>query len=106
MNGKNRFILIVVLMVLSLLGLVAIQIYWIDSVIAERSVEFEENANRAIRQIAQKLEEEEGENLISRFSGLKDFISPTYRQTTADYIADFMEQFKKVDIKAACGTEF
>ena len=27
-------------------------------------------------------------------------------QTTADYIADFMEEFKKVDITKACGTEF
>ena len=27
-------------------------------------------------------------------------------QTTADYIADFMEEFKKVDIAKACGTEF
>ena len=27
-------------------------------------------------------------------------------QTTADYIADFLEQFKKVDIAKACGTEF
>lgn len=27
-------------------------------------------------------------------------------QTTADYIVDFMEEFKKVDIAKACGTEF
>ena len=27
-------------------------------------------------------------------------------QTTADYIADFLEEFKKVDIAKACGTEF
>ena len=27
-------------------------------------------------------------------------------QTTADYSADFMEEFKKVDIAKACGTEF
>ena len=27
-------------------------------------------------------------------------------QTTADYIADFIEEFKKVDIAKACGTEF
>ena len=27
-------------------------------------------------------------------------------QTTADYIVDFMEEFKKVDTAKACGTEF
>ena len=83
---KNKFILIIVLMLVSLLGLVGIQIYWISSVITERTIEFEENATRAIHQITHKLEEEEGEYLLSRFAGLKDFISPTYRQTTANYI--------------------
>ena len=73
-------------MLVSLLGLVGIQIYWISSVITERTIEFEENATRAIHQITHKLEEEEGEYLLSRFAGLKDFISPTYRQTTANYI--------------------
>ena len=73
---KNKFILIIVLMLVSLLGLVGIQIYWISSVITERTIEFEENATRAIHQITHKLEEEEGEYLLSRFAGLKDFISP------------------------------
>lgn len=86
MKGKYRFILIIILMAVALLGLVAIQTYWIRSVIVERTAEFEENANRALGQIARQLEEEEGEYLLSRFAGLKDFISPTYRQTTANYI--------------------
>ena len=57
---KNKFILIIVLMLVSLLGLVGIQIYWISSVITERTIEFEENATRAIHQITHKLEEDEG----------------------------------------------
>lgn len=99
MTGKNKFILIIILMAFSLLGLVAIQTYWIHSVITERTVEFEENANKSIRQIADKLSEEELQDLLSRFSGLREFVEPKSNQTISTYIGTIPERNEAINIQ-------
>lgn len=99
MTGKNKFILIIILMAFSLLGLVAIQTYWIHSVISERTLEFEENANKSIRQISRQLETEEIEDLLDRFSGLKEFITPKYNQTTTNYIGTVPGRNEAINIQ-------
>ena len=64
MKAKTKFILLTTLMAFSLIGLVFIQSYWIHSVIVERTVEFEENVNRSLREISRKLSADEVDEIL------------------------------------------
>lgn len=92
MNIKIRFVFIIILMAFALLGLVGIQVYWIHSVITERTLEFEDNVNRSIRQITKQVEMEEYhafENLLINASDLKDFLTPKVRNLNINYSTVF-----------------
>ncbi len=77
---RNLYIAIVVLMVISLTGLVGIQVYWIRSMIVERTVEFESNIRRSMFMISRQVEAEEMEQLISRYSGFNTDALPKIKK--------------------------
>ena len=77
---RNIYIAIIALMVISLTGLVGIQVYWIRSLIVERTVEFEGNIRRSMFMISRQVEAEEMEQLISRYSGFNTDALPKIKK--------------------------
>lgn len=57
--NKKSVIVFIVLIVMAFIGLVAIQIYWINNSILLRGQEFDYNLNKALNQVVKKLEDKE-----------------------------------------------
>ena len=46
--GKKIFVLIVVLMSISLIGIIAVQLYWINNTIESKNIQFREDVKKAL----------------------------------------------------------
>lgn len=100
MKAKTKFILLTTLMAFSLIGLVFIQSYWIHSVIVERTVEFEENVNRSLRDISLKLSADEVEEILSRYPLIKDIsIQPKVKQVDFTYMSSRPELGESISLQ-------
>ena len=100
MKAKTKFILLTTLMAFSLIGLVFIQSYWIHSVIVERTVEFEENVNRSLREISRKLSADEVDEILSRYPMIKDIsIQPKVKQMDFTYMSSRPELGESISLQ-------
>jgi two-component system phosphate regulon sensor histidine kinase PhoR len=57
--GKKIFILIVVLMSFSLIGIVTVQVYWIDNALETNQKQFKSDVKRSLARVSEKVDEKE-----------------------------------------------
>ena len=57
--GKKIFVLIVVLMSISLIGIVAVQLYWINNTIESKNIQFRGDVKKALARVSERLEVKE-----------------------------------------------
>ena len=67
-------------MAFSLMGLVAIQVYWIRSIIVEKTVEFESNIRRSMFRMSRRIEAEDMEMMMARYSGFTTNAIPNIKK--------------------------
>ena len=76
--GKKIFVLIVVLMSISLIGIVAVQLYWINNTIESKNIQFRGDVKKALARTSERLELKEEVvfyNKIESFIKTKRFIN-------------------------------
>ena len=57
--GKKIFVLIVVLMSISLIGIIAVQLYWINNTIESKNIQFRGDVKKALARVSERLEVKE-----------------------------------------------
>ena len=70
MMGKKLFILLIILMSLSLVGIIAIQAYYINDSVDNENERFNFNVVKALNYVSNTIEENESEMYFSKFLNL------------------------------------
>lgn len=76
--GKKMFVLIVVLMSISLIGIIAVQLYWINNAVESKKEQFKNDVHKSLNSVAERINEKEEQ--IIRLQ-VEDFMS---NQTSPD----------------------
>lgn len=72
--NRRLFALLVTLMSLSLVGIIAVQLYWIRSSVEDREEQFSNTVTEVLTRVAEKIEEREMKEYSERFLDLKDSV--------------------------------
>lgn len=72
--NRRLFVLLVVLMSLSLVGIIAVQLYWIKRSVDDKEEQFSTSITEVLTRVADKIEEREMIEYSERFLDLKDSI--------------------------------
>ncbi|WP_445385218.1 sensor histidine kinase [Robiginitalea sp. IMCC44478] len=72
--NKRLFVLLVILMSLSLIGIIAVQLYWIKSSVEDKEEQFSNVVTEILARVADKIEEREIKDYSEKFLSLKDSV--------------------------------
>ena len=72
--SKRLFVVLVILMSLSLIGIIFIQGYWIASGVKEKQESFSLNANQILSNVSERVSENEDRRYYLRFQKLIDSV--------------------------------
>ena len=72
--NKRLFVLLVILMSLSLIGIISVQLYWIKSSVEDKEEQFSTAVNEILNKVTDKIEDREMKEYSNRFLSLKDSI--------------------------------
>ncbi len=70
--SQRLFVVLVILMSLSLVGIIFVQGYWIKTSIEDKEEQFSYNVNRGLKSVAEKIKKREISDYFDRFLKLKD----------------------------------
>lgn len=76
--GKRIFVLIVVLMSISLIGIISVQLYWINNAIESKDAQFDNDVIKSMARAAERLKEREQElyrNKLKPYFDTKEFLN-------------------------------
>lgn len=76
--GKKIFVLIVVLVSISLIGIITVQLYWINNAIESKDIQFKGDVKKALARVSERLEIKEQDlyyNKIQNFIEKKRFLN-------------------------------
>ncbi|CAM1344408.1 sensor histidine kinase [Tenacibaculum amylolyticum] len=89
--GRRIFILIVVLMSISLIGIIAVQVYWVKDAVKSRQLEFENNVTIALARTSERIKEREYKEFVDRH---REFFEKNKSRSTAE-IKNYL--FQQID---------
>ncbi|TDQ31620.1 sensor histidine kinase [Zeaxanthinibacter enoshimensis] len=72
--NKRLFVLLVILMSLSLVGIISVQLYWIKSSVEDKEEQFTNTISEVLIKVTDKIENREMKEYSDRFLNLKDSI--------------------------------
>ena len=72
--NKRLFVLLVILMSLSLIGIISVQLYWIKSSVEDKEEQFSTAVSDVLSKVTDKIENREMKDYSNRFLDLKDSI--------------------------------
>ena len=72
--NKKLFVLLVVLMSLSLIGIIFIQVYWINKSIDDKKDQFSSVVSEVLNKVTDKIEDRERKDYFTKYIGLRDSI--------------------------------
>ena len=84
--GKRIFVLLVVLMVVSLLGIITVQIFWIRSSIEMREEQFSTSVKFALARVSENIQKREFKENISRYAPLIDSMQKSKESNVRDFV--------------------
>ena len=61
--GKKMFVLIVVLMSISLIGIIAVQLYWINNAVESKKEQFKNDVQKSLGSVAERINEKEEQQI-------------------------------------------
>ncbi|MBN9282965.1 MULTISPECIES: HAMP domain-containing sensor histidine kinase [Flavobacterium] len=85
--NKTRFLLLIILMSLSLVGIILVQLFWINTSYKNNEEQFKYHVQQVIGSVANKLQQQEYFEFYEKFNKLKDSIGKVPRQS------DLLEYF-------------
>jgi two-component system phosphate regulon sensor histidine kinase PhoR len=68
--GKKMFVLIVFLMSVSLIGIIAVQLYWINNAVESRKEQFKNDVQKSLGSVAERINEKERSLFDKKFEGI------------------------------------
>jgi two-component system, OmpR family, phosphate regulon sensor histidine kinase PhoR len=68
--GKKMFVLIVVLMSISLIGIIAVQLYWINNAVESKKVQFKNDVIVSLGSVSQRINDKEKLILEKKYEGV------------------------------------
>ncbi|WP_158837244.1 sensor histidine kinase [Polaribacter sp. L3A8] len=68
--GKKMFVLIVVLMSVSLIGIIAVQLYWINNAVASKKEQFKNDVQKSLGSVSQRITDKENYYLEKKYEGV------------------------------------
>ncbi|MEM9142424.1 MAG: two-component sensor histidine kinase, partial [Bacteroidota bacterium] len=72
--NKRLFILLVILMSLSLVGIIFVQVFWIQSSVTDREEQFSRSVGDILSEVSRKITQRETKNYFDRYLKNKDSI--------------------------------
>lgn len=72
--NKRLFVLLVILMSLSLIGIISVQLYWIKSSVEDKEEQFSNTISEVLAKVTDKIENREMSDYSDRFLNLKDSV--------------------------------
>ncbi|MEN8789245.1 MAG: HAMP domain-containing sensor histidine kinase [Flavobacteriaceae bacterium] len=72
--NKRLFVLLVILMSLSLIGIISVQLYWIKSSVEDKEEQFSTAVSEVMNKVTDKIEDREMRDYSNRFLNLKDSV--------------------------------
>ena len=72
--NKRLFVLLVILMSLSLIGIISVQLYWIKSSVEDKEEQFSTAVSEVLNKVTDKIENREMKDYSNRFLNLKDSV--------------------------------
>lgn len=72
--NKKLFVLLVILMSLSLIGIISVQLYWIMSSVKDKEEQFSNTVTAALNRVTDRVEGREIQDYVEQFSRLKDSV--------------------------------
>lgn len=76
--GKRIFVLIVVLMSISLIGIISVQLYWINNAVESKDAQFDNDVKKAMARASERLRDREQDLYLSKLKPIfesKEFLS-------------------------------
>lgn len=89
--GRRIFILIVVLMSISLIGIIAVQVYWVKDAVKSKQLEFENNVTIALAKTSERIKEREYNEFVDKH---REFFEKNKSRSTAE-IKNYL--FQQID---------
>ena len=68
--GKKMFVLIVVLMSISLIGIIAVQLYWINNAVESKKEQFKNDVQKSLGRVAERINSKEKDLFEKKFQGI------------------------------------
>lgn len=72
MMGKKIFVLIVVLMSISLIGIISVQLYWINNAIESKDSQFDSDVKKALASVSESIKIKEEDKFYSKIKPIVD----------------------------------
>lgn len=70
--GKKMFVLIVVLMSISLIGIIAVQLYWINNAVESKKEQFKNDVKKSLNSVAERINAKEESQVANEIQGFID----------------------------------
>jgi len=83
--SKRIFVLLVVLMVISLIGIITVQIFWIKSSIKLKEEQFSTSVKFALAEVSENIKDREFRDNVEKYSPLFDDMHQSKESTIRDY---------------------
>lgn len=91
--GKKLFVLLVILMSLSLIGIIFVQGYWIKTSVEDKEDQFSMNVSLALTAVSDEIQQRETKNFIQRLLNSNiDSIQPTFKSIKQLYLKGIDEK--------------
>ena len=74
--NKRRFVLLVILMSLSLVGIISVQVYWIQKSVDDKQEQFSNSVEDVLDKVAERVESRERKDYMDRLANLVDSVGP------------------------------
>lgn len=68
--GKKMFVLIVFLMSISLIGIIAVQLYWINNAVESKKEQFKNDVQKSLGRVAERINEKERDLFDKKFENI------------------------------------
>jgi two-component system phosphate regulon sensor histidine kinase PhoR len=72
--NKRLFVLLVVLMSLSLIGIILVQVFWIKQSVQDKEEQFSTTVSEVLHTVSEKIEERERKDYFERYINVKDSV--------------------------------
>ena len=100
--SKRMFVLIVFLMSVSLIGIIAVQVYWVNNALESKKEQFDKDVFKALASTSERIKTKENDQLYEKHKGIIEKIELADRAKIKNYL--FQEYDQQQNQRFSVGT--